>query len=96
MGKRKLTLSVGRDLLEEAKLYAREVGRSLSDVVEEYFEYLASTRWIDALSKELRLEDLEPTTESEIPVSRPTGLDAAKIVRELRKGRVEMILHDIE
>ncbi len=96
MGKRKLTLSVSRDLLEEAKLYAREMGRSLSEVVEEYFEYLATTRWIDTLSKELKLERLEPTTDSEIPMSRPTGLDAAKIVRELRKGRAEAILHDVE
>jgi hypothetical protein len=96
MGKRKLTLSVSRDLLEEAKLYAREVGRSLSDIVEEYFEYLASSRWVDALAEELELGELEPAMESEIPASRPTGLDAARVVRELRKGRVEAILRDLE
>ncbi len=96
MSKRKLTLSVSEDLLEEAKLYAYETGMSLSDVVEEYFEYLASTRWIDTLSKELKLEELEPTTESEIPMARPTGLDAAKIVKELREDRVKVILHDNE
>ena len=96
MGKRKLTLSVSGDLLEEAKLYAHEAGRSLSDIVEEYLEYLASTRWIDSLSEELGLEKLEPTTESEIPASRPSGLDTAKIVKESRRGRIETSLRGIE
>ncbi len=96
MGKRKLTLSVSRDLLEEVKLYAREMGRSLSDIVEEYFEYLASDRWVDALAEELELGELEPTMESEIPASRPTGLDAARVVREFREGRVEAILRGLE
>ena len=96
MSKKKLTLSISRDLLNETKLYAHEIGRSLSSIVEEYFEYLASTRWIDALAKELGLEKLEPSTESEIPMSRPAGLNATKIVRELRKSRVEAILHDIK
>jgi len=90
--KKKLTLSLNSDLIEEAKLYAREMNRSLSDIVEEYFEYLASIRWIDTLAKELGLEALEPTSEREIPKSRPKGLDAVKIVRELRKGRVEAVL----
>ncbi len=94
MGKRKLTLSVRGDLLEEAKLYAREEGRSLSDIVEEYLEYLASTRWIDALAKDLGLERLEPTLEPEIPLSRPAGLDAAKTVRELRRGRAEALFRE--
>lgn len=89
MGKKKLTLSLNSDLIDEVKLYASEMNRSLSDIVEEYFEYLASIRWIDTLAKELGLEALEPTAEWEIPKSRPKGLDAAKFVRELRKGRSE-------
>ncbi len=87
MGKRKLTLSISGDLLEEARLYASEIGRSLSDMVEEYLEYLASIRWIDSLARELKLEGLEPTSESDIPMSRPEGLDASRVVRELREGR---------
>lgn len=85
--KKKLTLSVREDLLEEAKLYAYEVKRSLSEIVEEYLEYLASTRWIDGSAKKLNLGELEPTSEFEIPMSRPKGLDAAKTVRELRDAR---------
>jgi len=92
MGKKKLTLSVSEDLLREVKLLASGEGRSLSSIVEEYFEYLVSSRWIDVLAEELGLGKLEPTAESEIPRQRPSGLDAAKIVRELRASRGERIL----
>jgi len=88
MSKKKLTLSVSEDLLEEVKLLAHREGRSVSSIVEEYFEYLVLTRWIDALADELGLGRLEPTTEGEIPKSRPTGMDAAKVVREVRDSRV--------
>jgi hypothetical protein len=38
-----------------------------------------------ALGRGNGLRGLELTTESEIPTSRPKGLDAAKIVRESRE-----------
>jgi len=91
---KKLTLSVSKDLLEEAKLFASREGRSLSSIVEGYFEYLVSTMWINALAEELGLGKLEPTVESEVPELRPTGLDATSIVRELRESRARAILHD--
>ncbi len=90
--KRKLTLSIRDYLIEEAKLYAREAGRSLSELVEEYLEYLASDRWVEALARELGLGELKPTGEDEIPKSRPKGWDAAKVLREVREGRLEAIL----
>jgi hypothetical protein len=71
-------------LPNEVKKIAAIRGRSLSSIIEEYLECLVFERWVEALSKELGLGDLEPTTESEIPRSRPTGLDAAAAVRELR------------
>jgi hypothetical protein len=40
MRKRKLTLSIGGDILEEVKKYATNEGKNLSSIVEEYFEYL--------------------------------------------------------
>ena len=89
--KRKLTLSVDKDLLAEVKELAVSEGRSLSSIVEEYFEYIVFERWVEGLSGELGLGNLEPTAESEIPRSRPRGLDAAKAVRELREGRVRNI-----
>ncbi len=91
MAKRKLTLSVEGDLLDEVKGIVAVRGRSLSSIVEEYLEYLVFERWAEALSEELGLGDLEPTTESEISRSRPRGLDAAAVVRELREGRVKDI-----
>jgi hypothetical protein len=36
----KLTLNVDGDLVQQAKLYARQKGRSLSDLVENYFKTL--------------------------------------------------------
>jgi len=44
-------------------------------------------RWAEALGGELGLGGLEPTTESDIPKGRSKGLDAARIVRELREER---------
>ena len=71
-------------------------GESLSSVVEEYFEYLVSAEWIDALAKDLDFEGLEPATFSEIPESRPGGLEAAKVVRELRNERSSQLSHNSE
>ncbi|MBL7112706.1 MAG: hypothetical protein ISS19_12285 [Bacteroidales bacterium] len=36
----KLTLNVNKELANKAKLYARSRGRSLSDLVENYFKFL--------------------------------------------------------
>lgn len=47
---------------------------------------LALGKQAETFSRELGLENLEPTAEYEIPSSRPKGLDAAKVVRELREG----------
>ncbi len=91
MGKRKLTLSVREDLLEEVRRIVTGEGGNLSSIVEEYFEYLVSARWIDALADELGLGELEPTVVSEVPGLRPSGLDAARIVRELRDGRTRRV-----
>lgn len=63
------------------------VVRALAVLLKGIFEYLVPTRWVDALAEELGLGVLEPTTSSEIPSWRPKGLDAARIVRELRESR---------
>jgi hypothetical protein len=87
MPKRKLTLSVRRDLLGEVKRVALSEGRTLSDLVEEYFEFLAFEIWIAKLAEDLGLGKLEPIFDQEITSTRPRVLDAAKIVRELRDER---------
>ena len=85
--KKKLTLSIREDLVEEARRIAVERGESLSSIVEDYFEYLVFSRWVDLLAEELGLGPLEPVSAYEVPRSRPRGLDAASLVRELRRGR---------
>lgn len=74
-------------MIDEVRRVVAERGESISSVVERYFEYLVPTRWVDALAEELGLGVLKPTTSSEIPSRRPKGLDAARIVRELRESR---------
>ena len=93
MAKKKLTLSVRGDLLDEVKRLAAIDGRSLSSIVEEYFECMVLERWAELLSEELGLGSLEPVTESETPAERPRGLDGTKIVRELREERGLRVEH---
>jgi hypothetical protein len=90
--RKKLTLSVRGDLIDEVKRIAVARGRSLSSIVEEYFEYLVSKEWIDALANELGLSPLESTSMLEIVESRPEGLDASMAVREVRGERARRIL----
>jgi hypothetical protein len=91
MTKKKLTLSVRKDLLDEVKKLAAIEGRSLSSIIEEYFEYVVFGRWAEALCRDLDLGSLEPKDEFDVPRSRPRGLDAARMVRELRRRRGEGI-----
>jgi len=89
MAKKKVTLSIDEDLLSEVKKLVALEGGNLSGIVEEYFEGLVFERWIHELCASLDLGELEPTSELEVPLSRPKGLNAAEIVRELREGRIK-------
>ncbi len=40
----KLTLTIEKDVIKEAKYYAKEKGQSLSDLVENYFKLLIKDR----------------------------------------------------
>jgi len=40
----KLTLTVEKDVIKKAKSYARQTGRSLSDLIEKYLETLTDER----------------------------------------------------
>lgn len=39
----KLTLTLNKEIIDQAKLYAASKGRSLSEMVENYFKYLVET-----------------------------------------------------
>ena len=51
----KLTLTIEKEIIDQAKKYAQFKGRSLSDLVESYFKYLTQ-------SKESQKADLSPKT----------------------------------
>ena len=95
MGKRKVTLSIEEEVLREAKVVASLEGKSLSGLVEEYLESLATSRWLEKLAASLGVERLEPTSEDGIPNRRPEGFNAAQAVREARRSRDERILHGL-
>lgn len=50
----KLTLTVEKSVIARAKLYARKTGRSLSDLIESYLEFLTSAEPEGNLSPRLR------------------------------------------
>ncbi len=91
--KKKLTLSIREDLLEEAKRLAMEQGTSLSRMFEECLEHLITTQWLEDLVRELGLGPLDPTTPNEVPKTRPQGLDSAQLIRELRREREARLLN---
>ena len=88
--KRKLTLSVREDLIDEIRRVALSEGKTLSDMIEEYLEFLAFESWIIKLAEDLGLGELEPIFDHEITSARPRGLDATRLVRELRDEKADV------
>jgi len=89
MGKKKLTLSIDEDLLRDVRSMLAGEGESISEVVEELLESVSASRWIEGLAEALGLKRLNPLDPAEIPKTRPPGLDAAKLVKELRRQRLQ-------
>ncbi len=50
----KLTLTVEKSTIEKAKVYARQTGRSLSEMVESYLEAVTSEELTQPLSPKLK------------------------------------------
>ena len=50
----KLTLTLEKEIIEQAKKYASEKGRSLSEIVENYFKYVTE------IKHEEKLDELSP------------------------------------
>lgn len=49
----KLTLTLEKEIIEEAKKYASKKGRSLSEMVENYFKYITESKTHSATTEEL-------------------------------------------
>lgn len=54
----KLTLSIDKGLSEQAKIYARTQGRSLSDLVESYFKIITSDQPDQKISVSSKIKSL--------------------------------------
>jgi len=89
MGKRKLTLVVDEDVLREVRSIFAIKGVSISEAVEEFLESALASRWLEELADTLGYGKLIPLDPSRISEDRPSGIDAAKFVRELRDKREE-------
>jgi hypothetical protein len=50
----KLTLTVDKAVIERAKLYAKNTGRSLSEIIENYLEAITQENTHDDLSPKLK------------------------------------------
>jgi ribosome recycling factor len=73
----KLTLSIREQVILEAKQYAKDHGKSLSNIVEEYLKSLSSTK---SKSKELELSEL--VRELKGSVKLPKGFKSYKSTLE--------------
>ncbi|MCL6462053.1 MAG: hypothetical protein I4O51_09315 [Flavobacterium micromati] len=77
----KLTLSLEKEVIEQAKIYAKETGRSLSEMVESYFRNLTSKRDLD-------YKDVDPKIRKLIGrITLPDDFDIKKAKEEYYKEK---------
>jgi formiminotetrahydrofolate cyclodeaminase len=50
----KLTLTVDKSIIERAKVYAKNTGRSLSEIIENYLETITQDNGTDKISPKLK------------------------------------------
>ena len=86
----KVTLSLREDLVKKAEDRLASEGKSLSDLIEELLAMYDTLELLDRLCESLGLGK-KFYTSSEVKASRPSGLKAEEVVRELRNGRVERV-----
>ncbi len=90
MGKVKVTLSLREDLVRRVRSRLALENRTLSDVVGELLAAYDEASFLDELCDELGL-DKRFYTGPEVVASRPSGLRAEEVVREVRDGRGERL-----
>jgi hypothetical protein len=54
----KLTLNLNKDIIERAKLYARDNNQSLSSLVQNYFIFLSETNQVDEIEISPNVKEL--------------------------------------
>ncbi|HID91066.1 TPA: hypothetical protein EYP44_03795 [Candidatus Bathyarchaeota archaeon] len=91
MGKRKVTLSIDGDVLRKVRrTMSIGEGRSLSSLVEEAPRGLVGEAWLTGLCDELAIKPAYISPESVVS-ARPKGSRAEEAVREMGRGREEVL-----
>ncbi len=86
MTKGKVTLSVDEELIREAKAFLARKDMTMSGVVEDFLRSLVTPAAIEGVMGELQIERKYVSFEDVIQ-NRLVGLDAGKIIREMRNER---------
>ncbi len=89
MARTKLTLSIDKKVIKEAKTQALLNDSSISDMVEEFLMSIGHS-WADELMERLGVKDRYVSYE-DVMRRRPKGSDAGKAIRALRYGREKRI-----
>ena len=81
----KLTLTLKKEVIDQAKKYASEKGRSLSEMVENYFKYLTE------MQPEEKTEELSPRVKKLRGIVKvKSDFDYKKILDEERNKKYEL------
>lgn len=80
----KLTLSIDKEVIEEAKKYAKKEGRSLSNIIEEYLKSISTKKMLKKRDKS-ELDAL--INELCGSVKLPKGKSYKELIREARIER---------
>jgi hypothetical protein len=83
----KLTLSLEKEVIEKAKIYAKGTGRSLSEMVENYFRNLVSRSQNDTKIED-EYGDIDPKLKKLIGIIKlPEDFDMEKVKEEYHKEK---------
>ncbi len=83
----KLTLSLEKEVIEQAKIYAKGTGRSLSEMVENYFRNLVSRSQNDTKIED-EYGDIDPKLKKLIGIIKlPEDFDMEKVKEEYHKEK---------
>lgn len=83
----KLTLSLEKEVIEKAKIYAKGTGRSLSEMVENYFRNLVSRSQNDSKIED-EYGDIDPKLKKLIGIIKlPEDFDMEKVKEEYHKEK---------
>jgi hypothetical protein len=90
MAKTKLTLTIEKDIVRQAKSKLALEDKSVSEIVEVLLKSYVTNSWIDELMASLGIKKRYVSYDS-VMKNRKRGLDSGKIIRSMRDGRANSI-----